>query len=579
MQHFIRQHFRQFIRFFIVAYPFVMSQLSVAHDSPHTRKGAGPRYWIAYEQCWITNSPIAEDRWQKNIDWMANNFNHYGYDMICNDGWIEAAQTIDTYGYITKYNDDWQHTFSYWSQYISQKGMKLGVYYNPMWMTKAAYDQNVAVKGTAVAARDIVGSISFNEPLYWVDTDKAGAKEWIQGYVQHFIDIGATYLRIDFLENYERNYGTAKYRQALAWIKEAAGDRLFLSLVMPNCYHHGQTELEYGDMIRIDDDCFDGGWDFVSGRRRGEQRPIWPQYGNAFDGFIGFSDIGGRGQLILDGDFMRMNTMADDEERKFLLSLMVIGGSALAIADQYDTIDGSEWVYQNEELLALNDQGLVCKPLSNNPKDVAASSTWVGQLPNGEWVVGLFNREGTPQIRRIDFARDLGLADGEVRRVRDLWQHTDLENIHGGYAVTLAPHSCRVLKISPRRLRFEAEVASLIGGARKGNTHFNHVGMAYVSGFDADGAKILLAVDVADSGAYTLKLRYSTDQSPAMACYITVNDGQAQRLDLAASVQPNRWQQATSGITLAPGMNYIAVAADGNHGAGFLLDNLEFAKE
>ena len=78
-----------------------------------------------------------------------------------------------------------------------------------------------------------------------------------------------------------------------------------------------------------------------------------------------------------------------------MISLMVVGGSALAIADQYDTIDGHEWVYQNEELLALNEQGLVCKPLSNDPKDVAASSTWIGQLPNGDWIVGLFNREDT----------------------------------------------------------------------------------------------------------------------------------------------------------------------------------------
>ena len=56
---------------------------------------------------------------------------------------------------------------------------------------------------------------------------------------------------------------------------------------------------------------------FVSNRRRG-QKALWPQYGNAFDGFIGFADVGGRGQMILDGDFMRLNTMANDKERKFL---------------------------------------------------------------------------------------------------------------------------------------------------------------------------------------------------------------------------------------------------------------------
>ncbi len=572
-------HFFHFIRFSFVASLFLAPHLSKAHDSPHTRKGAGPKYWIAYEQCWITNSPIAEDRWRKNIDWMAATFKAYGFDLFCNDGWIEAAQTIDAHGYITKYNDDWEHPFSYWSQYLSQKGMKLGIYYNPMWMTKAAYEQNVTVQGTAYRAQDIVGSISFNEPLYWVDTDKPGAKEWIQGYVQHFIDIGATYLRIDFLENYERNYGTTKYRQALAWIKEAAGDRLFLSLVMPNCYHHGQTELEYGDMIRIDDDCFDGGWDFVSDRRRGEQRPIWPQYGNAFDGFIGFSDIGGRGQMILDGDFMRMNTMANDEERKFLISLMVVGGSALAIADQYDTIDGHEWVYQNGELLALNDQGLVCKPLSNDPKDIAASSTWVGQLPNGDWIVGLFNREETPQVRKVDFLRDLGIEDSQVARIRDLWQHADLDKMSGGYAATLAPRSCQVLRITTTGKRYEAEVASLIGGARKGQTHFSHSGMAYVSGFDAEGAKTLFAIEAPTGGSYTLGLRYATDQPIASTGNIIVNDGEARQLDLPASHQPNHWQQAAIEITLRPGINYLTVGSAGGNQGGFLLDYIDVMKK
>lgn len=573
------RHFHYFFRFSFVAVLFMAYQAAIAHDSPHTRKGAGPKYWIAYEQCWITNSPITEDRWQKNIDWMASTFRNYGYDLFCNDGWIETAQTIDAHGYITKYNDDWAHTFAYWAEYLRQKKMQMGIYYNPMWMTKAAYDQNVAVQGTPYKAQDIAGTISFNEPLYWVDTDKAGAKEWIQGYVQHFIDIGATYLRIDFLENYERNYGTAKYRQALAWIKEAAGDRLFLSLVMPNCYHHGATELEYGDMIRIDDDCFDGGWDFVSDRRRGEQRPIWPQYGNAFDGFIGFSDIGGRGQLILDGDFMRMNTLATDEERKFMFSLMVVGGSALAIADQYDTINGHEWVYQNKELLALNEQGLVCKPLSNDPKDVAASSTWVGQLPNGDWIVGLFNREDTPRLRKVDFARDLGIATGQVARIRDLWAHTDLDGAVGGFANTLAPHSCQILRLTTNQKRYEAEVASYMGGARKGNTHFDHSGMAYVDVLDAYGAKTLFAIEVAEGGTHILGLRYGTGTAEPAACLVTVNDGKSERLALPASQQSNTWQHASHKVTLQAGVNYVTVGSTVDAGRGFLLDFVDVVKK
>ena len=48
--------------------------------------------------------------------------------MICNDGWIETSQTVNENGYIVKYNDDWQHGFKYWSNYLAERGMKLGVY-------------------------------------------------------------------------------------------------------------------------------------------------------------------------------------------------------------------------------------------------------------------------------------------------------------------------------------------------------------------------------------------------------------------------------------------------------------------
>lgn len=75
----------------------------------------------------------------KNIDWMAENLRDHGYNMISNDGWIEAAQTINENGYITKYCSYWKNGFDYWNKYIKDKGMNVGVYYNPMWMTRAAF--------------------------------------------------------------------------------------------------------------------------------------------------------------------------------------------------------------------------------------------------------------------------------------------------------------------------------------------------------------------------------------------------------------------------------------------------------
>ena len=201
---------------------------------------------------------------------------------------------------------------------------------------------------------------------------------------------------------------------------------------------------------------------FVSDRRRGTQKANWPQFGNAFDGFIGFSDIGGRGQMILDGDFMRMNKLASDDERRFLFSLMIMGGSALAVADQFDTMGNHIWVYQNKELNELNDLGFVAKPISNNFKDALNSSRWIGQLPNGDWIVGLFNRENSMQTRSIDFEKELGIAGGKVENIRDLWEQKDLGSMSKQYSVELKPHECMVLRIKNSTLKFEAETATMI---------------------------------------------------------------------------------------------------------------------
>lgn|SRR5574344_12849 len=449
----------------IVAFVSLLFLASIslgARDSKYTRTGVAPQYWTAYEYCYDMNVPITELRWQCNIDWMASTFLPYGYDMICNDGWIETAQTINQNGYITKYNSKWTHDFTYWNNYIASKGMKVGTYYNPLWMTKAAYEQNCKVIGTNSTTREIAGSHSFNNELYWVDVDKPGAEQWIKGYVRYFKDLGVKYLRIDFLENYENNYGTARYAKALNWIKEEAGDDIFLSLVMPNCYNHAKTEISYGDMMRVSDDCFNGDWDFVSSRRRGQVKANWPQYANVFDGMIGFSDVGAKGQMILDGDFMRLNKLSNVEEKKFLFSLMIMGGSALAIADQYDTIDEeAKEVYCNKELLSLHSNGFSAKPVTQDIHNVN-SSRWVGQLPDGDFVVGLFNRENLPMQYGIDFFGDLGIDDGKVDNVRDLWSHSDLGPMSKQYTMTLQPHSCSIVRIHKSgNQRYQAECASL----------------------------------------------------------------------------------------------------------------------
>lgn len=69
--------------------------------------------------------------------------------------------------------------------------------------------------------------------------------------------------------------------------------------------------------------------------------------------------------MIMDADMLRLNTFANDEECKSAVSLELIAGAPLDIADQYDTIKDRAWIYQNEELLALNKKRNFILPIVN----------------------------------------------------------------------------------------------------------------------------------------------------------------------------------------------------------------------
>lgn len=425
-----------------------------ARDSIYTRKGSGPLSWSTYHINQPTNTGTPESLWQSNIDWVAANFRDSGYNMVATDGWLDFVNLpVNGDGYITTYNN-WTHSWSYWSSYLAQRNMQLGIYYNPVWITQRAYDQNNIVAGTTgVRVRDLVAGDRLPSQLdsFQLDPTKPGAKEWVQNYVRYFASVGATYLRVDFLRDYENRWGTANYDTVLRWIHEAAGDTLLISLVMPNCFNDCATELKYGDMLRVTEDTIAGGWNALSARNRSSYgqpvRDRWPQFDNAWDGFSYFAKISGKSTMILDGDFVLLDSFASDAERKTAISLFTVAGSPIAMADYCSGSACTSAVpagapttfYRNAELIDAHNKGLVGKPLNGD------SQRWAGQTSDGSLIVALFNREDTSQTRSISYAADLGLSGSFA--TRDLWAHADLGTLNS-YSVTLAPHDHRILKLS-----------------------------------------------------------------------------------------------------------------------------------
>jgi hypothetical protein len=562
--------------------------------------GAGPLYWSTYGYEYSKNTLIPEDVWKTNVDWVAATFGKYGYKMVCTDGWIDNTQRITPHGYIVSQADNWVHDWAWWANYLRGKGLELGVYYNPLWATRSAVtNPSITVVGRPdVKVADIVNPGDYFDGgglLQWVDTTRDGAEEYVKGYVSYFRQLGAVFLRIDFLAWYEVGFdqgsgtvgvahGRDSYLRALGWMREAAGD-MQLSLVMPNLFDHGSGERQYGDLIRIDNDASFGGWYHLSNSRQTWQ-PEWSQWDNPFLGFTGFSDLSGRGQMILDGDPLIMQSFANDRERQSAISLFTMAGAAIAITDRVDTIGNNAHIFQNPETLALRKAGLVGKPVFNtshgfeyDPKS-RDPERWIGQLPDGSWAVALFNRKDGPgsRTKSINFATVLGLAGPAA--VRDLWAHKDLGSMTS-YRVTLAPHASVLLSVVPHGpAQYQAEVGAWAGSARFEKTFGGHTGMGYVTGLDTAGSSVAVAISAKNAGPHHLLCRVANSTGSPSALTVRALDPTTGNLHGTATLNvPNTpawtaWQTVPVTLAMAAGTNLVVCSVDAADQGGVNLDYL-----
>jgi alpha-glucosidase len=559
--------------------------LAASLDQPALRRrGPGPLYWSTYGYNNQMNAAMPEDLWKANVDWVADTFSSYGYSMVCTDGWCDKTTVVTPHGYIRSFQDDWTHDWAWWAKYLKSRGLELGVYYNPLWTTRSTVaDPSITVVGRPdVKVADIVNAGDYQSAgsdLWWVDVTRDGAEEYVKGYVEYFRQLGASFLRIDFLAWYELGYdqsegiicpahGRENYVKALSWMREAAGP-MQLSLVMPNLFEHGAAERQYGDLIRIDNDASFGTFYILSESRQTWQ-PMWSQWDNPFLGFTGFSDVSGPGQVILDGDPVAISSFANDGERQTAVSLFTMAGAALAISDRLDTIGDNARFFQNEEILALHRSGLVGKPVysSSVPFSIDPTSRdperWIGQLPDGSWVVGLFNRSNVPATKDIDFSSDLGIRGAAP--ARDLWAHQELGTMTA-WTVTLAPHACSLIKVTPvGSATYQADVGAWTGSARFDNVVSGYTGRGYVTGLDTPGASVTVVVSAKKAGLHTMAWRVANATGMTSSLSITAVDSDGGRhigkalLEVPSAPSWSTWRTSRVDIELGQGDTMITVA-------------------
>lgn len=430
----------------------------------HTYKA--PLYWSVYEYCLEEERAgnrqidITRDEWQGIIDFVATQLLPHGYDMVCTDGFI--SMTSDgSVPYMTHYGSMPLRDLV---QMCRAKGLRLGIYDNPLWIH---CPNETLVPGTDITvgslryAGDAVAYPSANDTFTYAIPSHKGFREFIDGFFKYYKELGVDFIRMDFLSWFEdgtdrymgvtgKGYGRDNYAFALAYIAEAAKKYgVFTSLAMPHLYNDAELEARYANMTRIVSDAGDGGWGHTSENDRGKSYATWSQCMNQFDGFAYWSHIAGRDKIILDGDFLRMQQYASDDERRAAITLQLMAGGPVTPCEKPVTMNGrpataAPYVgfYTNDELLALNADRFVGRPLSEKLGD--ATPVWYGQMQNGDWVVALFNRESAPRQVSAPLAQ-LGITGPHA--VRDLWLHADEGTVEGTFAATVPAHGCKVVRL------------------------------------------------------------------------------------------------------------------------------------
>jgi len=510
--------------------PVMRTQAQLPPPNPYK----APLYWSVYEQHilneqdGVSENYIPESDFLANIDFVDSKLKSSGYNMICMDGWGDVSKKSPN-GYRASHSRHWEHDFAWWSSYLQQRGMTLGMYGNPLWMHVDANDASTMIVGTNIPVSSLVDG---NDP-WWCRVDRPGAEQYVKGYIQYYADMGVKYFRVDFLSWYEsgwdRNLGQVgrmdrpheHYVTALRWMREAAdANGMMLSLVMPNLFNEAEVELQSGHMIRINEDAGYGEWWKWSGKNRGVRYSNWSAYANAMDGLTYWSYLAGRGKMILDPDFIRINTFATHDEKQSVISACLLAGAPIAVADQHHLIGNDLWIYTNPEMTALNADGFVGKPKTNDPT-LADSQIWSGQMSNGDWIVGLFNREDAARTRSINFSELGGLVHGNVR---DLWVHSNLGCMSSFYA-SIPAHGCRVLKVVPAASTLTGPLAMHVQSLATGTQAApggNTLGTATVTIRDDAGNPVIGAnVHVAFSGSFREKAFGLTNSSGVVALATT----------------------------------------------------------
>ena len=298
---------------------------------------------------------------------------------------------------------------------------------------------NLPIEGSNFTAADAGNTNSkcvWCPDMFGVNSNAAG-QAWYDSCARLWAGWGVDYIKVDDL--------SSPYHVAEVEMVRRAIDRCGRSIVFSTS--PGETPIgrathvmTHANLWRVSGDFWDN-WkslnhEFALGARWHDF--VGPGHWPDADMLpVGHLSVGHRS---VDND--RFTHFTRDEQLTHISLWSLLPSPLMIGANLPDNDDWTLALLTNPEVLAVN-QDPAGKPARKIAGQPQTAETWMKELSDGSFAVGIFNRTNQPV--KVDFPwRNLGFQSAP--KVRDLWLRTDLGR-QKNFITDLSPHGCVLLQI------------------------------------------------------------------------------------------------------------------------------------
>lgn len=392
-----------------------------------------------YGKGWLTAAHVVEQ-----ADAMHAALGSHGYTYVNVDsGW---AAGYDAYGRPTPNPRTFPDGIAAVAAHVHVNGQKLGLYLVP-GLPREVFDRNPLVKGTPVHVADLV-AVPHRPATAWktnlaIDYAKPGAQAYVDSIAAQLADWQVDFLKFDGLtpgsDVRDAQLDARPDLAAMAAALRSTGRPVWLTASWAVDRKSAATWTRYANAFRINGDverygptlC---GWEQVA--RRFDKQADWQGVAGPAAGWTDLDSL-----IVATGD---LDGLTADEKRT-AVTFWAISCSPLYVGGDLTKMDDAgRALLTNDEVLALDAAGRPATRLGGG----GDRQVWKTTAADGSTVVALFNLGRTPATVSATW-HDLALA--RPVSTRDLWAHADFGPAADTLGADLAPHACRLVRLTPPR--------------------------------------------------------------------------------------------------------------------------------